>query len=207
LNRIVDKETAKEVYNFEFTECIIAPGYELEALNILKKKKNLRIIELPATGYQSPVNDFDFRKISGGILVQERDRITVNKEEIKIVTKGKPTEEQIKSLLFADKVAKHVKSNAIVLARGTKTVGIGAGQMSRVDSVVIAVRKAGAKTKGSCLASDAFFPKPDGIEEAAKAGVIAIIQPGGSLSDAEVIAAADKAGLCMVFTGIRHFKH
>ncbi|MCM8778331.1 MAG: bifunctional phosphoribosylaminoimidazolecarboxamide formyltransferase/IMP cyclohydrolase [Candidatus Omnitrophica bacterium] len=207
LNRIVDKETAKEIYNFEFTECVIAPGYEPEALEILKRKKNLRIIELPVTDHRLPVRELDFKKISGGILVQERDELSVKEEDLKIVTKKKPTEEQIKSLLFADKVAKHVKSNAIVLVQETKTVGIGAGQMSRVDSVIIALRKAGIKAKGSCLGSDAFFPKPDGIEEAVKGGIEAIIQPGGSTSDKEIIAAADRAGICMVFTGIRHFRH
>lgn len=214
LNKIVDEDTAQAISDFEFTECVIAPGYQPEALEILKKKKNLRIMELglqatgnrlQATGYKQ--QELDIKKVSGGILVQEKDGLTVNEKELKVVTKKKPAEEQIKSLLFADRIAKHVKSNAIVLVQGTKTVGIGAGQMSRVDSVIIALRKAGSKAKGSCLGSDAFFPKPDGIEEAVKGGVVAIIQPGGSISDQEIIDAADKAGISMVFTGIRHFKH
>jgi phosphoribosylaminoimidazolecarboxamide formyltransferase/IMP cyclohydrolase len=207
LNKVLDKETSQAIFDFEFIECVIAPGYQLDALEILKKKKNLRIMELPLTANRIPLTELDIKKVSGGILVQDKDGLTVTERELKIVTKKKPSPEQIKSLLFADKIAKHVKSNAIVLVQGTKTVGIGAGQMSRVDAVIIALRKAGAKAQGSCLASDAFFPKPDGIEEAVKAGAIAIIQPGGSISDEEVIATADKAGIIMVFTGIRHFKH
>jgi len=207
LNKVVGKDSAQAIFDFEFTECVIAPAYSSEALEILRKKKNLRIMEIekPETRTQKP--EFDIKKVSGGILVQERDSLTVKESELKIVTQKRPTEEQIKSLLFADKIAKHVKSNAIVLVQGTKAVGIGAGQMSRVDSVIIALRKAGSKAKASCLGSDAFFPKPDGIEEAVKGGVVAIIQPGGSISDEEVITAADKAGIAMVFTGIRHFKH
>ncbi|MCM8763546.1 MAG: bifunctional phosphoribosylaminoimidazolecarboxamide formyltransferase/IMP cyclohydrolase, partial [Candidatus Omnitrophica bacterium] len=154
LNKTVDRKTAEEIYNFGFTECIIAPGYEEEALEILKRKKNLRIIELPANIRQLPVGDFDFKKISGGILVQERDILNVTEKELKVVTKNKPTPQEIESLLFADRVAKHVKSNAIVLVQGTKTVGIGMGQTSRVDAVVIALRKAGERAKGACLASD-----------------------------------------------------
>ncbi|MGE4357402.1 MAG: bifunctional phosphoribosylaminoimidazolecarboxamide formyltransferase/IMP cyclohydrolase, partial [Candidatus Omnitrophota bacterium] len=207
LNRIVDKRTAEEIYNFEFTECIIAPRYEPEALEILKRKKNLRILELTDTKHQKEIDEFDLRKISGGALIQEKDNLNVDKNKLKIVTKKKPTEEQIRSLLFADRVVKHVKSNAIVLVQGTKTVGIGMGQTSRVDAVIIALRKAGERAKGACLASDAFFPKPDGVEEAVKGGVKAIIQPGGSISDEEIIACADKWGIVMVFTGIRHFKH
>jgi len=207
LNRVVDIDTAKEIYNFEFTECIIAPGYEPEALEVLKRKKNLRILEIPITGQKSPFIEFDIKKISGGILVQEKDTLNVTERELKVVTRKKPTPEQIKSLLFADKVVKHVKSNAIVLVQGTKTVGIGMGQTSRVDAVIIALRKAGKRAKGACLASDAFFPKPDGIKEAGKKKVSAIIQPGGSISDKEIISTADRFKIAMVFTGIRHFKH
>ncbi|MCX5716390.1 MAG: bifunctional phosphoribosylaminoimidazolecarboxamide formyltransferase/IMP cyclohydrolase, partial [Candidatus Omnitrophica bacterium] len=145
------------------------------------------------------------KKVVGAMLIQDRD--TKDDLEIKSATKKKPTKAQLDSLLFGWKIAKHTRSNAIVLTKGTRTIGIGAGQMSRVDSVIIACRKAGKLAKGSCLASDAFFPKADSILMAKKAGVAAIIQPGGSIRDGEVIKAADKAGIAMVFTGIRHFKH
>ena len=147
------------------------------------------------------------KKVVGGLLIQDRDIAHVKESDLKVVTKIRPTKEQLNSLLFGWVVAKHVKSNAVVLSQGTKTVGVGAGQMSRVDSVRIAAEKALERAKGSTLASDAFFPKEDGIEQAAKAGVKAIIQPGGSIRDNEVIAMADKLGIAMVFTGVRHFKH
>ena len=153
-------------------------------------------------------NDTDLKKVVGGLLVQDRDASVLDKSNVRVVTKKKPTKAQMESLLFGWSVVKHVKSNAIVLCKGTKTVGVGAGQMSRVDSVSIAVKKAGKeKAKNSVLASDAFFPKADSIREAKKAGVLCIIQPGGSIRDEEVIKACDKAGLAMVFTGMRHFKH
>jgi len=190
----------------DFVECIISPGYEKKALDIFKEKKNLRILEiLPEENFSS--EEKDIKKVAGGVLIQDIDRDDLLPADLKIVTKTKMRDDTIESLLFAWKVVKHVKSNAIVISKGTKTVGIGAGQMSRIDSVLIAVRKAGERAKGAVLASDAFFPMPDSIEEAHKAGVFAIIQPGGSIRDDEVIAACDKFGISMAFTGIRHFKH
>jgi IMP cyclohydrolase (EC 3.5.4.10)/phosphoribosylaminoimidazolecarboxamide formyltransferase (EC 2.1.2.3) len=149
----------------------------------------------------------DFKRVNGGCLLQERDIFSLDEQKLKVVTRKKPGRAQMKSLFFAWEIAKHVKSNAIVLAKGTRCVGIGAGQMSRVESVAIAAKKAGRKAGGLCLASDAFFPKPDSITLASRAGVKAIIQPGGSIADEEIIRACDKYGIAMVFTGIRHFKH
>lgn len=205
VNREIDGKTAEIIMReADFLECIVAPSYKKEALEIFSKKKNLRIIEVDLNINQ---DKRDFRKIWGGMLVQEKDLKKIEPSSLKVVTKKAPAQEEIKSLLFGWKVVKYVKSNAIVLSRGTKTVGIGAGQMSRVDSVIIACRKAGKNSRGATLASDAFFPKPDAIEEAYRAGVTSIIQPGGSIRDKEVIQACDKYGLSMVFTGVRHFKH
>jgi phosphoribosylaminoimidazolecarboxamide formyltransferase/IMP cyclohydrolase len=203
LNRTVDLKTAIQIKNTGFLECIIAPFYEKEALEILREKKDLRILELKET----PSEDFDLKKIEGGFLLQEKDSIDFKKEDLKIVTKTKPTQKQLESLIFAFKVAKHVKSNAIVLVRNRRTVGIGAGQMSRVDSVFMAIKKAGKLAKGSVLASDGFFPKEDSIILAKKAGIKSIIQPGGSIKDKRIIQLCNKFGISMVFTGIRHFKH
>lgn len=205
LNRIVDRDTARLISSAGFVECIIAPTFEEDALEILKEKKNLRLLQLP--DFRGKGDTTDFKRVMGAVLVQDEDTQDIKRSELKVVTKVKPTEQQVESLLFGWKIAKYVKSNAIVLCQGKKTVGVGAGQMSRVDSVIIAVRKAGERTKGSTLASDAFFPKADGVEKAIASGVKAIIQPGGSLRDDEVIKAADKAGIAMVFTGMRHFKH
>ena len=192
-NRAVDMEVAKTILDkADFVECIIAPSYEKTALEALKVKKNLRLIEVRGFGAESANVDMDMKKVVGGILLQDRDLKRLKESDVKVVTKLKPSAGQMKSLLFGWVVAKHVKSNAIVLCQGTKTVGVGAGQMSRVDSVMIAAKKAGDRSKGSTLASDAFFPKEDGIEQAAQAGVKAVIQPGGSMRDAEVIAAADE---------------
>lgn len=207
-NASVDLNLANTILKeADFVECIIAPSYDAEALEVLKKKKNLRLLEVrnfrQDTGKVCP----DMKKVVGGILVQERDICALKESDLKFVTKARPTKEALESLLFGWIAAKHVKSNAIVLCRGTKTVGVGAGQMSRVDSVMLAAQKAGGRSNGSVLASDAFFPKEDGIEAAARAGVIAIIQPGGSIRDAEVIKKADSLGIAMVFTGVRHFKH
>ena len=207
-NRPVDQETANTILEeSDFVECIIAPSYEVKALEALKTKKNLRLLEAGNFGSKAGCVDKDMKKVVGGLLVQDRDIGRLSAGDPKVVTKVRPTEEQLKSLLFGWVIAKHVKSNAIVLCQGTKTVGVGAGQMSRVDSVKIAVVKAGDRSAGASLASDAFFPKEDGVEEAAKSGVKAIIQPGGSIKDKEVIAMADKLGIAMVFTGVRHFKH
>ncbi|MFZ5800152.1 MAG: bifunctional phosphoribosylaminoimidazolecarboxamide formyltransferase/IMP cyclohydrolase [Candidatus Omnitrophota bacterium] len=205
LNRSVDERTAEEILKSGFLECIIAPDYAPAALELLKEKKNLRIMQMDFNNRQA--RDIDVKRVSGGVLVQEKDDKMVAEKDLKVVTKKKPTPKQLKSLLFAWKVAKHVKSNAIVLAKDTAAVGIGPGQSSRVESVIIASRKAGKKSKGAVLASDAFFPKPDGIARAAKAGVVVIIQPGGSVSDEAIIKACDKHKIAMVFTGVRHFRH
>ena len=207
LNGTVDEKTALAMADAGFTECIIAPSYDEKALEILTKKKNLRLMEAGDIKGLGSQCELDFKKIRGGALFQECDIEDVDKKDIKAVTKKRPTDAELDSLLFAWRVVKHVKSNAIVLCREKKTVGIGAGQASRVDSVIIAIRKAEGRAKGSVLASDAFFPKPDSIEAAAKSGVSAIIQPGGSIADQEVIDAANKAGIGMVFTGMRHFRH
>ncbi len=207
LNRKVDEAVAIEIAEAGFLECIIAPGYDEKALKILTKKKNLRIIEAKRGEGSLAAGDLDLKQVSGGVLFQEKDKTDVRKKDLKVITKKRPTDSEVDSLYFAWKVVKHVKSNAIVLCKGKKTVGIGAGQMSRVDSALIAVRKAGKKAKGSVLASDAFFPKADSIEAVSRAGITSVIQPGGSLADREIIDAADKAGISMVFTGIRHFRH
>jgi len=207
-NQPVDIELANTILEeADFVECIIAPSYKADALQALKVKKNLRLLEVKNFGSKVSKYDFDLKKVVGGLLVQGRDILKLMESNLKFVTKTRPTKEDLRSLLFGWIVAKHVKSNAIVLCQGTRTVGIGAGQMSRVDSVTIAAQKAGARAKGSTLASDAFFPKEDGIEQAARSGVKAIIQPGGSIRDEEVIKTADRLGIAMVFTGIRHFKH
>lgn len=204
LNRPLDTKTARRIASSGFLECVIARGISQAALAAFSGKKNLRVLDARGLDRDTGV---DFKRIPGGLLVQERDSRCLDAKELRPVTRKKPTSAQLKTLLFSWEVAKHVTSNAIVLARGTKTVGIGAGQMSRVDAVMLAVRKAGERSRNSCLASDAFFPKPDSIKEASRAGVVAIIQPGGSIADEEVIAACDRYGISMVFTGVRHFRH
>jgi phosphoribosylaminoimidazolecarboxamide formyltransferase / IMP cyclohydrolase len=205
-NRALDAATAEEVAKL-FVECIVAPGYEPAALETFRAKKNLRLLEMP----RGPAPDeLELKRISGGVLVQEPDLDDLNEAEWKVVTSRAPTNLERRALLFAWKVSKHVKSNAIVFAREGQTIGVGAGQMSRVDSVKIAVIKAGTaglRLNGSVVASDAFFPFPDGVEEAGKAGATAVIQPGGSVRDEDVVAAANKLGMAMVFTGVRHFRH
>ena len=206
-NREVDREAAQEVAKV-FTEVIIAPSYSEEALHILKEKKNLRILELP--GMDRPELDpaISFiRSTGGGFLVQDRDLLTLDEGKISVATRRRPTEEEMAAMRFAWTIAKHVKSNAIVYAREGQLVAVGAGQMSRVDSARIGIIKANLPIEGTVLASDAFFPFRDGIDAAAEAGVTAIIQPGGSVRDEEVVTAADEHGLTMVFTGIRHFRH
>ena len=204
-NRVVDAATAEEVAKL-FVECIAAPGIDANAKTIFAAKKNLRLLELPPDGLE-PDHDFQVKRILGGMLVQQPDLGEILDTELRTVTKRVPTADEMHTMRFAWKVCKHVKSNAIVFARDGATVGVGAGQMSRVDSVKIAVMKAQTSLKGSVVASDAFFPFPDGVEEAAKAGATAVIQPGGSVRDPEVIAAADRLDLAMVFTGLRHFLH
>ena len=207
-NKPVDLDVARTILaEADFVECIIAPSYEDSALSALKAKKNLRLIEVKDFGRKPAKSDSDMKKVVGGMLIQDRDMVRIKESDLKFVTRIKPTKEELASLLFGWVVAKHVKSNSIVLCQGTKTVGVGAGQMSRVDSVMIACKKAGDRAKNSTLASDAFFPKEDGIAEAHKGGARAIIQPGGSIRDEEVIKMADSLGMVMVFTGVRHFKH
>jgi len=208
-NRPLDREKAAEIAKI-FVECIAAPGYDAAARELLAAKKNLRLVEIPesaASDEDAPANDLELKRISGGVLVQQPDRGAVSEMDFKSVTRRAPTREELSALEFGWKVAKHVKSNAIVFVRAGQTVGIGAGQMSRVDSVKLAIMKAQMPLAGSVVASDAFFPFADGVEEAARAGATAVIQPGGSVHDADVIAAADRLGLAMVFTGVRHFRH
>jgi phosphoribosylaminoimidazolecarboxamide formyltransferase/IMP cyclohydrolase len=205
-NRPLDAATAEEVAKL-FVECIAAPGYEAGALQKLAAKKNLRLVEMPR---EAAPSELELKRIAGGVLVQEPDRHKLIEADLKIATRRAPTDAERLALLFAWKIAKHVKSNAVVFTREGQTVGVGAGQMSRVDSVKIAVIKAETaklSLAGSVVASDAFFPFPDGVEEAGKAGATAVIQPGGSVRDEDVIAAADKMGMAMVFTGVRHFRH
>jgi len=204
-NRIVDAATAEEVAKL-FAECIAAPGFDEKAKAIFSAKKNLRLLELPPDGLE-PERELQLKRIFGGVLVQQPDNGEIKDSELRTVTKRVPTAAEMSTLRFAWKVCKHVKSNAIVFAKDGATLGVGAGQMSRVDSVKIAVMKSQQPLQGSVVASDAFFPFPDGVEEAAKAGATAVIQPGGSVKDPEVIAAADRLGMAMVFTGIRHFLH
>ena len=204
-NREVDAATAEEVGKL-FVECIAAPGFTSRAKEIFAAKKNLRLLELPLGGLE-PEHELQLKRILGGVLVQQPDLGELNDDELRTVTKRVPSQEEMDAMRFAWKVAKHVKSNAIVFAKDGATVGVGAGQMSRVDSVKIAVMKAQVPLAGSVVASDAFFPFPDGVEEAANAGATAVIQPGGSVRDPDVIAAADRLGLAMVFTGRRHFLH
>ena len=204
-NHIVDVVTAEQVAKL-FVECIVAPGFAEGAQEIFAAKKNLRLLVLPQGGFE-PDKELQFKRILGGVLAQQPDLGSLQGVELKVVTKRAPTERELADLRFAWKVCKHVKSNAIVFAREGATLGVGAGQMSRVDSVKIATAKAQKSLQGSVVASDAFFPFPDGVEEAAKAGATAVIQPGGSIKDADVLAAADRLGLAMVFTSMRHFLH
>ena len=205
-NRPMDVETAQAIAEI-FSEVILAPSFEPAALKILQAKKNLRLME----NRETAAGGYDFRSVRGnGLLVQESDGVGDDETGWKVVTKRKPTDAEMRAMRFGWKVVRHVKSNAIVYAGEDRTLGIGAGQMSRVDSSRIAVWKAGeAKLclKGSAVASDAFFPFPDGLEAAAAAGATAAIQPGGSVKDAEVVATADRLGVAMIFTGRRHFRH
>ncbi len=207
LNREVDMETAKLLHETHFVECMLAPGFTDEAFKLLKKKKARRLLVVPEILNGRMKGDFVWKHIAGGMLMQNADDREITPEELKVVTKRKPTEAEMKSLLFAWKVVKHTKSNAIVLAKNLATVGIGMGQTSRVDAGALAVKRAGERAKGAVMASDAFYPMPDGVEIGTDAGVTAIIQPGGSKGDEAAIEAADKAGATMVFTGVRHFKH
>jgi phosphoribosylaminoimidazolecarboxamide formyltransferase/IMP cyclohydrolase len=201
VNRVLDPETATAMAEL-FVEAVAAPGFSRDALKILTKKKNLRLLEVAETTPNLVV-----KSISGGFLAQTEDRITVRPGQVEVMTKREPSGDEMTALEFAWKVAKHVKSNAIVYALAGQTVGVGAGQMSRVDAARLGASKAVLPLKNTVVASDAFFPFPDGLEEVSRHGATAVIQPGGSLRDQDVIAAADKLNLAMVFTGIRHFRH
>lgn len=208
-NRELDGETAQAIVERQFVEVIIAPSISEQARQVVAAKANVRLLECGQWPEQR-ASGWDFKRVNGGLLVQSRDIGMISAADLKIVTKRAPTEAEIHDLIFAWKVAKFVKSNAIVYAKERQTVGIGAGQMSRVNSARIAAIKAehaGLQVEGAVMASDAFFPFRDGIDNAAKAGIRAVIQPGGSMRDAEVIAAADEADIAMVFTGMRHFRH
>lgn len=208
-NRILDSTTAQAIVGKQFVEVIIAPDIDKDALPVLAKKKNVRVLRTGAWP-QSADATFDFKKVSGGLLVQSSDTGIVTEADLTVVSEQAPDDEQIRDLLFAWKVAKYVKSNAIVFCKDGRTIGVGAGQMSRVYSTKIAAIKAGDEglsVKESVMASDAFFPFRDGIDSAAEHGITAIIQPGGSIRDDEVISAANEHGLAMVFTGMRHFRH
>jgi phosphoribosylaminoimidazolecarboxamide formyltransferase/IMP cyclohydrolase len=212
LNRPVDAAAAKELTDL-FLECVIAPGYEDAARAALAAKKGLRLLEAPrlasprASWSRRPEEARELRSIAGGLLAMDRDLGSIRREDCKVMTRRAPTEQEWRDLLFAWKVVKHVKSNAIVFARGDRTVAIGGGQTSRVESVKTAVMKAQLEIRGAAVGSDAFFPFRDGVDAIAQAGATAIIQPGGSVRDAETVAAADAAGIAMVATGMRHFRH
>jgi len=207
VNREVDKDAAELIHETQFVECLLAPGFAEGVLDKLRKKKARRILLLPEMAGKRGTDEKVYRFIRGGLLVQTADNHVLDPKTLKVVTKRAPVDKELQDLLFGWKVVKHTKSNAIVLAKDGATVGIGMGQTSRVDSGFMAVKRAGDRAAGAVMASDAFFPMPDGVEVATNAGVTAIIQPGGSKGDAQAIAAADKAGAAMVFTGVRHFKH
>lgn len=207
-NRTVNRKMA-EAMREVFYEIVIAPGYDADALEILKRKKNLRILlaELPPDYGDTPIGYLDYRRVKGGLLVQASDSLAEKDVKLKTVTKREPTAKELEDLLFAWRAIKHIKSNAILLVKDKMIVGMGAGQPNRVVSAEIASKKAGDKSKGSVMASDAMFPFPDTVEQAAAARATAIIQPGGSIRDEESIKAADKHNIAMVFTGVRHFLH
>ncbi|WP_407507193.1 bifunctional phosphoribosylaminoimidazolecarboxamide formyltransferase/IMP cyclohydrolase [Vibrio parahaemolyticus] len=207
-NQELDAETASAIVERQFVEVIIAPSVSAEAIEVVAAKKNVRLLECGK--WSTKTTGFDVKRVNGGLLVQDRDQGMVSLDDLKVVSKRQPTEEELKDALFCWKVAKYVKSNAIVYAKGGMTIGVGAGQMSRVYSAKIAGIKAadeGLEVAGSVMASDAFFPFRDGIDAAAEAGIKCVIQPGGSMRDDEVIAAADEHGMAMIFTGMRHFRH
>jgi phosphoribosylaminoimidazolecarboxamide formyltransferase/IMP cyclohydrolase len=207
-NRELDGGTANAICERQFVEVIIAPSVSKEAIDIVTAKKNVRLLECGE--WEAAAADYDLKRVNGGLLVQDRDLGEIHESDLKIVSKRQPTADEMRDLLFTWKVAKFVKSNAIVYGSGGRTIGVGAGQMSRINSARIAGIKAehaGLTVTGSVMASDAFFPFRDGIDNAAQAGISCVIQPGGSIRDDEVIAAADEAGMAMVFTGMRHFRH
>ena len=204
LNRPLDLKTAEKIISF-FNEAVIAPGFEEKALELIKTKKNLRILELNLNSKK--IKGMEFKKISGGLLLEDKDSHEMKKEELKFVSQKKPSEKEIGELLYAWKIVKHIKSNAIVVTKEKAAIGIGIGQTNRVLSARIALEQAGEKARNAVIASDGFFPFKDSIELAGKFGIKAVIEPGGSLNDKEVIEEADRQGIALVFTGIRHFKH
>jgi phosphoribosylaminoimidazolecarboxamide formyltransferase/IMP cyclohydrolase len=207
-NRPLEEDVAAEIIKRQFVEVIVAPQVTEAARKVLSDKPNVRVLECGQ--WQQPVPGLDFKRVNGGLLVQDRDLGMVGLDDLQLVTERKPSDEELQDLLFAWKVAKFVKSNAIVYVKNRMTIGVGAGQMSRVYSARIAGIKAAdekLEVKGSVMASDAFFPFRDGIDAAHEAGITAVIQPGGSMRDEEVINAANEHGMAMVFTGMRHFRH
>jgi len=208
-NRELDAKTAEAICEKQFVEVIIAPAVSADALAVVASKKNVRLLECGTWGNQRP-QDFDYKRVNGGLLIQDRDNGMIIEQDLKVVSKRVPTDTEMTDMLFAWKVAKMVKSNAIIYAKNNQTIGVGAGQMSRINSARIAgikAKHAGLEVVGAVMASDAFFPFRDGIDNAGKAGISCIIQPGGSMRDDEVIAAANEHGMAMVFTGMRHFRH
>ena len=206
INRVVDEATAKEI-NKIFIEIVIAEGFTKEAIDVLTTKKNIRLLELPDIRERREKSAYDMKKVYGGLLIQDYDETLFAEENVKVVTKRAPTEEEMKALLFNWKVVKYTKSNAIVVGKADRTTGIGMGQTNRIWAAQQAIEHAGKEIEGSVMASDAFFPFPDCVEECAKAGIKAIIQPGGSKNDQLSIDACDKAGIAMIFVGDRHFRH
>jgi AICAR transformylase/IMP cyclohydrolase PurH (only IMP cyclohydrolase domain in Aful) len=207
-NRSLDQSTTDKIIENQFVEVIIAPGIDDQALEILSKKENVRLLDTKELG--EPAKEAKILSVNGGLLIQDNDLAVITSEDLKVVSERKPNKDEIENCLFAWKVCKFVKSNAIVYTKDNQTIGIGAGQMSRIDSAQIAASKAverGFETQGCSMASDAFFPFRDGIDAAAKIGITSVIQPGGSMRDQEVIDAADEAGMAMLFTGVRHFRH
>jgi len=209
LNRTLDRKTAAEIAGPDkFVEVVIAPGYEEKAVQVLKERwDSVRLLETGSLDRDCSRDKYELKKVTGGLLVQDRNDLLYRKEDLEVVTQKQPSGDQMQELLFAWTAVKHVKSNAIVMARDRALVGVGAGQMSRVDAMIIAARKAEKRSEGAVVASDAFFPFRDAVDEAADNGITAIIQPGGSIRDDEVIEAADEHDLVMVMTGNRHFKH
>jgi phosphoribosylaminoimidazolecarboxamide formyltransferase/IMP cyclohydrolase len=208
-NRELDAATASAICEKQFVEVIIAPSVSEEAVAVVTAKKNVRLLECGTWGTERP-QDFDYKRVNGGLLIQDRDNGMVAEKDLKVVSERVPSEDEMADMMFAWKVAKMVKSNAIIYAKNNRTIGVGAGQMSRINSARIAGIKAehaGLEVKGAVMASDAFFPFRDGIDNAAEAGISCVIQPGGSMRDDEVVAAANEHGMAMVFTGMRHFRH
>jgi phosphoribosylaminoimidazolecarboxamide formyltransferase/IMP cyclohydrolase len=208
-NRELDAATASAICEKQFVEVIIAPSVSEEAVDVITAKKNVRLLECGTWGTERP-QDFDYKRVNGGLLIQDRDNGMVAEKDLKVVSERVPSADEMSDMMFAWKVAKMVKSNAIIYSKNNRTIGVGAGQMSRINSARIAGIKAehaGLEVKGAVMASDAFFPFRDGIDNAAEAGISCVIQPGGSMRDDEVIAAANEHGMAMVFTGMRHFRH